>query len=962
MRLIVALIFVLTGALHALGQTYTITTVAGGELPGNVLGTSASLGQIGTVAVDAQGNVFIPLVDYHVVLRLDAVTGMLSRVAGNGTYSFSGNSGDGGPATDAQLQYPDAVAVDNSGNLYIADFLVGIREVSNGIITTAVATLGALGIAVDKAGNLYYSDLRYVYGPAFAYGPLEGGPFFAPQGLAADSSYAYVADYGGDYANNLILAISNDGTASIVAGGGQSLEDGVPATSAELSPMDVALDASSNLYIADTYANRIREVSNGIITTVAGNGTDGFSGDNGSAISAGLSRPAGVAVEQSGNVFIVDTQSNRVRKVSAGTIITVAGGGSPGDNGPATSAQLDYPTGVAVDDSGDLYIADQTGNRIRKVSNGVITTLAGNGSCCFSGDNGPASTAQLSAPFGVAADNAGNVFIADTGNFRIRKVSNGLVTTTAGDGSVNYGGGFGPATSAELYTPNAVAVDSSGNLYIAAGFIYKVSNGTITTVAGYGNPSTGDGGPAVIAGLHNPAGVTVDSSGSVYIADTGDHLIRKISNGIITTVAGTCCNQANNGLATSAALNSPQGIAIDASGNLYIADNQADAILKVSGGLITTIAGGAGGFGGDNGPATSALLDLPTGIAVDSAGNVYFADSGNNRIRMLVPSGPSCTYVVTPVGLSVPASGGNVTADIQTSLSCAWAVQSLPDWIQSGEATGSGSATVTLAVAANTDAPRISIVNIAGATVQVTQPGPGPLPSVNAGGVVNAASYASPVAPGSIASAFGSFLLTQSITNSYVPLSDDVDGIYLLFGNGEPAPLFSASGGQVNLQVPWELAGQSQTTLAGLLQGDPAGAAQTVSLAPFAPAIFTTNSQGTGQGAILDSSYRLVDSSNPGTSGSTYILIYCTGLGPVSNQPQTGWPALATPLSETPTTPEVTIGGVSAYIAFSGLAPGFVGLYQVNALVPAGLAGDNSTPVTISIGGVTSNTVTIALQ
>jgi len=286
----------------------------------------------------------------------------------------------------------------------------------------------------------------------------------------------------------------------------------------------------------------------------------------------------------------------------------------------------------------------------------------------------------------------------------------------------------------------------------------------------------------------------------------------------------------------------------------------------------------------------------------------------------------------------------------------------LPDWIQlSGDATGSGSATVTLAVAANTGAPRITIVSIAGATIQVTQPGPGPEPSINTGGVVNVASYASSVAPGSIAAAFGSFLLTQLIAYSYVPLSNDVDGIYLLFGNGEPAPLFSASGGQVNLQVPWELAGQSQTTLTVLTQNGETSAAQTVSLAPFAPAIFATNSQGTGQGAILDSSYRLVDSSNPGTSGS-YILIYCTGLGPVSNQPQTGWPALATPLSETPMTPKVTIGEVPAYVAFSGLAPGFVGLYQVNAQVPAGLAGDNSTPVTISIGEVTSNTVTIAVQ
>ncbi|MGA2588656.1 MAG: hypothetical protein ABSH32_01960 [Bryobacteraceae bacterium] len=233
-------------------------------------------------------------------------------------------------------------------------------------------------------------------------------------------------------------------------------------------------------------------------------------------------------------------------------------------------------------------------------------------------------------------------------------------------------------------------------------------------------------------------------------------------------------------------------------------------------------------------------------------------------------------------------------------------------------------------------------------------------PSINAGGVVNAASDApGPVAPGSIASVYGTFPLSASFKATGVPLPTNLSGLSLQFGGATAAPLFYASDLQVNLQAPWELAGQAQTSLTATLGGQ-TSSAQTVALAPFAPGIFSTNAQGTGQGAILDSSNRLVDSSNPATPGSTYIQIYCTGLGPVSNQPPTGAPAPSGPLAETPTTPTVTIGNVAATVSFSGLAPGYVGLYQVNALVPAGTpAGD--APVAISIGGASSNTVTIAV-
>jgi uncharacterized protein (TIGR03437 family) len=255
---------------------------------------------------------------------------------------------------------------------------------------------------------------------------------------------------------------------------------------------------------------------------------------------------------------------------------------------------------------------------------------------------------------------------------------------------------------------------------------------------------------------------------------------------------------------------------------------------------------------------------------------------------------------------------------------------------------------------------RAASVSIAGFSLQVLQTGSGPSPALNPGGVVNAASYAGAVAPGSIASAFGDLLLASSFTGFNSPLPVSVAGLSLQFGDAALAPLFFASNGQVNFQIPWELAGQTQTTIAATLNGQ-ISAVEALALARFAPGIFTMNSQGNGQGAILDTSYRLVDSSNPATAGSA-VQIFCTGLGPVTNQPPTGSPALSGTLSETAATPNVTIGGIPANVAFSGLAPGFVGLYQVNAQVPPGLPANDATPVTISIAGASSNTVTMAVQ
>ena len=244
-------------------------------------------------------------------------------------------------------------------------------------------------------------------------------------------------------------------------------------------PVGVAVDASGNLYFADCNNNRIRKISSGgIITTVAGNASQGYNGDNIAATSASLFLPLGVAVDASGNLYIADTDNHRVRKVSTGGIITtVAGNGTAGysgDGGPATSAAINRPVAVTVDASGNLYFADCNNNRIRKISSGgIITTVAGNGSQSYNGDNIPATSAGLYYPDGVVVDTSGNLYIADCNN-RIRKVSGGIITTFAGNGTAGYNGDNIPATSAEIYLPDGLAFDTSGDLYIGDAFNQRI--------------------------------------------------------------------------------------------------------------------------------------------------------------------------------------------------------------------------------------------------------------------------------------------------------------------------------------------------------------------------------------------------------------------------------------------------------------------------------------------------------
>jgi sugar lactone lactonase YvrE len=558
--------------------------------------------------------------------------------------------------------------------------------VQNNIAGTLANLSYTGGLAVDRNNNVYFTSaqLCQVYklnpsGQMFLVAGTGICGFSGNGGPAASAQLNYPSSLALDGAGNLFIADTNtervrrvDAATQIITtvagnGGNGYAGDGGSATAAQLQdPEGVAVDATGNIFIADTGNNRIRRVDAQTqnITTVAGTGTAGFNSDNVVATQAELNAPRAVAVDSAGDLIIADTNNNRIRFVNAASqqITTVAGNGTlgySGDGVPATSAEICYPYAVFVDGSGDLYIADSDNQRIRYVdfSTKNISTVAGNGIGGFNGDGIAATSAKLYIPGPLALDSAGNLFFADIFNFRVRRVDavTAVITTVAGGGS---GGDNGPATGGQLATPSAVAVDSAGDLFIADTYSARVrsvdaATQIITTVAGTGLTGySGEGGPGNSGELSFPQGVAVDSGGNLFIADTLNERVRRVdaATQIITTVAGTGMYGYNGDglLATAAELNSPAGLALDGAGNLFIADSANNRIRRVDATTqdISTVAGtGTLGYTGDGGLATQAELNDPRGVAVDGAENLFIADSINQRIRRVDAStGMITTY------------------------------------------------------------------------------------------------------------------------------------------------------------------------------------------------------------------------------------------------------------------------------------------------------------------------------
>jgi uncharacterized protein (TIGR03437 family) len=763
--------------------------------------------------------------------------------------------------------------------------------------------------------------------------------------------------------------------------GSDSSGDGGQALSAALSqPEGIAVDSSGNVYFSDAAENRVWKIAtDGSIHTFAGTGVAGFAGDGGPASAALLNQPYGLALDHAGNLYIADLGNSRVRKVSSeGVIQTVVGGGAlaatgAGQGGAATLAQLAQPRNVALDAAGSLYISDFAANQIYRVTtNGVLTLVAGTGTAGLSGVGTSALLAQLSAPAGLTVDPTGAIYFADSANDLVRKVYNGVIINvfnTQGPTGVALDSNGLLYVAADSYFGTVVqqftgiasardlTIDAAGDIYFTSGaFVSKIpSGGSPAIIAGSGTPPNfgGDGGPAIAAQLSSPSAIAVDSSGNWYIADTLNNRIRLITpQGVISTLAGT---------GDSTQLNGPRSVAIDSSNNLYIADTGNNAVqILAPGGIMKPL---------------DTQLNNPVSVAVDAHGSVYIADYGNNRIVQVTSGGTASTFaeIDNPLAVAVDASGNVVVAD-PTQI---WSVASngTPSSLMNGltspggmvfasdgtlmiadtganvirQLSTSGVLTVIAgtgsagfsgdggpSLAAQLDAPG-GVALGANGTILIADSANNRIRTLTPSAVasetatiapVNAASLATgPLAPGEIITIFGAGF--------------DPANTQLLF-DGQQAMVFYTSATQINALAPVSLTASSNTTVSVVVDGT-AAAGSLVPVVAAAPGIFTV-SGGTGPAAANNQDGSLNSASNPAARGSV-ISLYATGQGSAQGEVT------------------LSIAGYNAPLLYAGPAPGFPGLMQINAQIPTGFLPPGIQPVLLSVGGTASQAgVTLAIH
>jgi uncharacterized protein (TIGR03437 family) len=1066
----------------------------------------ASLNTPQGMAFDRVGNLYIADAGAENVREV-ALGGTISTVAGTG---FLGESGDGGLATKARLNGPWGVAVDQNSNLYIADIYSSrIRRVAiTGIIST-IAGNGQVGLAGDG-------------------GPSAAASLFNPLDLAVTPSGTLLV---ADSHNFRVRSIANGALSSVAGNGNYRYSgDGSAGTNATLpAPAGLVVDSAGNVTICDNFANRVRTLNSfGIVNLIAGSSAPGFGGDGGPATSAVFADCDGIAEDSSGNLYIADTGNQRIRKINtAGIVSTLAGNGVnsfSGDNGPAISAGLSAPQGVAVDAQGNVYIGDTGNNRIRKVTpGGIISTIAGDGAQGYFGDGGPANQTQLNNPTRLLVDASGNLYFSDSGNNVVRQIStSGSIRRVAGNAnaSAGFAGDGGPATAASIANPRGLAIDSTGALLIADGGNLRIrrvdSNGVISTIAGNGSTTlSGDGRPPLNTGFGFPADVAVDSAGNIYIADRSNSRVRviqpvpaslivsqtgltfsaavdaaalqtrtvRIRNGgagtigwsatasivqpasgpptptwlTLSPIQGTATN-ATPGLLTVTANaaglaagnyygqiqivspgvnNSPQFLTVVL--NVLTAAQTTGPAVNPAGIVFTGTTGGANPAAqtvtvsklhgaadaftmslafdqsaqwvAANASANSVAIAKPATITLTpnlaglAAGvytatlNLSFADGNARNIPLALTVGPAgasgsslrprtaavCTVtrlvpVVTALGASfaVPA-GWPVSLEAQVVDNCGHNVSSgtVVALFSNGDpplamaSMGSGNwagtweprataANVSITVNAQATPPSISgSAKITGLVSANTQPPP----AIGAGGIVSQASYSgqNPVSPGAMVSIFGTNLATSTVLASSLPLSTSLGGAQVLIG-GIPVPLLYASPLQIDAVMPFELAvGTGQV----IVQSGTALSVPTpLAISAAGPGAFTLNGSGTGAATVYavnpDGTQYLVSTASPAHPGQP-IVLYCTGLGGVQISIDAGQAAPDSPLAPANETVSITLGGAPAQILYAGLTPELVGLYQVDAVVPAGVTGDN-VPLVLTSSGIPGTTVSLAIH
>jgi len=708
-----------------------VSTYAGSGLIGeiNATGKNASFTTPSGITIDASGNMYVA----------DAGNQLIRKITPNGavsTYAGSGFAGTSDGTKFASFDFPNDVVADNAGNVYVSDYNnEEIRMIAPGGVVSTLAGYPSIG-SIDGTGS--------------------AARFYNPGGLAIDAAgNICVTDIG----NNLIRKVTPAGVVTTYAGSGSSgFANGTGAAAGFNYPASITIDQLGNLYVADTFNALIRKIDPaGVVTTFAGIAqTTGFT--NGDRLSATFNQPFGIVADKTGDLYVADAGNFAIRKISLtgytidkplpaglifnattgtisgtptessqatdytitaynligssstvvniavnataavnsaapnityqtpqvytlnigitplaptntggavpaniyGQVSTIAGNGSQGSvNGPAAASSFSFPYGIVLDANNNIYVADVNNNLIRKITPaGVVSTFAGSGAT--GNTNGTGTAASFFGPSGLAIDNAGNIYVADQGNNMIRKITPaGLVSTLAGSGAL--GDVNGAAASASFTYPRGIAVDKQGDVYISDSdnLIREISAaGIVSTFAGSGAPGSADG-PGSSASFNLPDGLAIDADGNIYVADEGGNNIRKITPaGVVSTIAGNGQSGSSNGngQALTASFNTPLCVTVDPCGDVYAGD--VSAIRKITpSGTISTLAGTLGSTGSANGIRQAASFNGLFGLAYDHNGNMYVADGGNFLIRKIIATGYDISGTL-PAGLSFdPATG-----------------------------------------------------------------------------------------------------------------------------------------------------------------------------------------------------------------------------------------------------------------------------------------------------------------